>query len=47
MEEEINSMKSNKIGELVDLPLCHKMIEIKWVLNNKQKVDGTIDRYNV
>ena len=45
MEEEMNSMKSNQVWDLVDLLLGRKTIGNNWVLNNKHKVDGTIDRY--
>ena len=45
MEEEMNSMKSNEVWDLVDLPLGCKTIRNKWVLNIKCKADRTIDRY--
>ena len=45
MKEEKNSMESNRVWELVDLPLGHKTIGNKWVLNIKHKADGTIDIY--
>ena len=45
MEEEINSMKSNKVWDLVDLLLRHKTAGNKWVLNIKHKTDGTIEKY--
>ena len=45
MKDEMNSMESNQVWDLVDLPLGHKTIRNKWVLNIKHKVDGTIDRY--
>ena len=38
-------MESNRVWDLVDLPLGRKTIGKKWVLNIKHKVDGTIDRY--
>ena len=41
----MNSMKSNKVWDLVDLPPSRKTIGNKWVLNIKHKADGTIDRY--
>ena len=38
-------MESNRVLDLVDLPLGRKTIGNKWVLNIKYKVDGTIDIY--
>ena len=38
-------MESNRVWDLVDLPLGHKTIGNKWVLNIKHKADGTIDIY--
>ena len=45
MEEEMNSMKSNTVWDLVDLLPCRKIVGNKWVLNIKRKAYGTIDRY--
>ena len=45
MEEEINSMKSNKVWDFVDLPPGRKNIENKWVLGIKSKANETIDIY--
>ena len=45
MEEEMNSMKSNQVRDLVDLPPGRKTIGNKWVLNIKHKADGTTDGY--
>ena len=45
MEEEMNSMKSNQVLDLVDLPPSRKTIGSKWVLNIKRKADRTIDKY--
>ena len=44
MKEEMNSMESNQVWNLVDLPLGRKTIGNKWVLNIKHKADGTINR---
>ena len=41
----MNSMKSNQVWDLVDLPHSRKTIGNKWVLNIKCKADGTIDNY--
>ena len=45
MEEEMESMRSNQVWELVDLPKGRKAIGNKWVLKIKRKADGTIDKY--
>ena len=45
MKEEMNSMKSNRVWDLVDLSLGRRIVGYKWVLNIKHKVDGTIDKY--
>jgi Reverse transcriptase (RNA-dependent DNA polymerase) len=45
MEEEMESMRSNNVWELVDLPEGRKAIGNKWVLKIKHLVDGSIDRY--
>ena len=45
MEEEMASMRSNHVWELVDLPKGHKTIGDKWVLKIKRKADGSIKRY--
>lgn len=45
MEEEMESMRSNRVWELVDLPSGCKAIENKWILKIKRNVDGTIQRF--
>ena len=45
MKKEMNSMESNRVWDLVDLPPGHKTIGNKWVLNIKHKADGKIDIY--
>ena len=40
MEEEMNSMKSNQVWDLVYLLPCRKTTGNKWVLNIKHKEDG-------
>ena len=45
MEEEMNSMKSNKVWDLVGLPPCHRNNGNKQFLNIKCKAGGIIDRY--
>ena len=45
MEEEMESMKTNHVWELVDPPKGRKLIGNKWILKIKRKADGTIKRY--
>src|SRR5664279_2418809 len=45
IEEEIESMRSNNVWELVDLPEGRKAIGNKWVLKIKRLADGSIERY--
>jgi len=45
MEEEMESMRSNSVWELVDLPEGRKAIGNKWVLKIKRLADGSIERY--
>jgi Reverse transcriptase (RNA-dependent DNA polymerase) len=47
MKEEIESMRSNNIWKLVDLPEGRETIENKWVLKIKCLVDGSIERYKI
>lgn len=41
----MESIKSNQVWELVDLPMGRKAIGNKWVLKIKRKADGSIERY--
>ena len=45
MKEEMESMKSNQVWELVDLPKGRRAIGNKWVLKIKRKADGSIERH--
>ncbi|XP_075101579.1 putative mitochondrial protein AtMg00820 [Nicotiana tabacum] len=45
MEDELESMRVNKVWELVDLLEGRKAIGSKWVLKIKLKADGTVERY--
>jgi len=47
MKEELESIKTNKVWDLVDLPKECKAIENKWILKVKQKSDGSIERHKV
>jgi Reverse transcriptase (RNA-dependent DNA polymerase) len=45
MEETMESMRSNNVWKLVNLPEGRKVIGNKWVLKIKRLADGSIDRY--
>jgi hypothetical protein len=45
MKNEMESMRTNQVWELVDLPSGRKSIGNKWVLKVKRKADGYIDKY--
>ena len=46
MNDEMDSLISNKTWKLVDLPSgCKKKIGCKWVLRKKLKSEGTIDKF--
>ena len=45
MNDEIESMRTNQVWDLVDLPSWRKVIGNKWVLKIKRKADGSIERY--
>ncbi|XP_070039882.1 putative mitochondrial protein AtMg00820 [Nicotiana tabacum] len=45
MKEELESIKTNKVWDLVDLPLGYKAIGNKRVLKVKHKMDGSIKIY--
>ena len=45
VNDEIDSLLSNKTQKPVDLPPGCKSIGCKWVLCKKLKLDGTIDKY--
>ena len=45
MNDEMESMRTNQVWDLVDLPSGQKAIGNKWVLKIKRKADGSIKRY--
>ena len=47
VNDEMDSLISNKTWKLVDLPPSCKKIGCKWVLRKKLKLDGTIDKFKV
>ncbi|KAF3638907.1 hypothetical protein FXO37_24173 [Capsicum annuum] len=45
MREELESMKINKVWDLVDLSSGRKAIGNKWIIKVKRKSDGSIERH--
>jgi len=45
MKDEMNSMQSNKVWNLVELPNGAKAIGCKWVFKTKRDSLGNIERY--
>ena len=45
MEEEMESMKTNQVWNLIDLSPGRRTIGNKWILKIKRKTDGSIERY--
>ena len=45
MKEEMESMKTNQVWDLVDLPPERRSIGNKWILKIKRKADGSIEQY--
>ncbi|KAA0055481.1 hypothetical protein E5676_scaffold314G00540 [Cucumis melo var. makuwa] len=45
INDEMDSLESNRTWHLVDLPLGCKAIGCKWVLRKKLKPDGSVDKY--
>ena len=45
MEKEIESLKTNDVWDLVDLPEHRTPVGSKWVFKRKMNANGTVDRY--
>jgi len=45
MKDEMNSMQSNKVWNLVEMPNGGKAIGCKWVFKTKRDSLGNIERY--
>ena len=45
MEKELESLKSNEVWTLTDLPQGKKIVGSKWVYKWKTGVDGSVTRY--
>ena len=45
INDEMDSLESNKTWHLVDLPPSCKTIGCKWILKKKLKPDGSIEKY--
>ena len=46
MEQEIESMYSNYVWELIDLPESVRPIGCKWIYKKKEGVDGKVETFN-
>ena len=45
MQKEMDSIHSNDVWDLVELPKGHKPVGSKWVFKRKTGADGSIERY--
>ena len=45
VNDEIETLISNRIWKLVDLPPDCKAIDCKWFLKKKLKLDGSINKF--
>ena len=45
IKSEIDSLESNKIWELTNLPKGCRPISSKWIFKKKLRADGSIDKY--
>ncbi|KAA0056652.1 putative Polyprotein [Cucumis melo var. makuwa] len=45
INDEMDSLESNRTWHLVDLPISCKAIGCKWVLRKKLNPDGSVDKY--
>ena len=45
MDDELDSIKKNKVWELVELPKGRKPIGYKWIFKKKLKSNRTLDKY--
>ena len=45
MQKEMDSIHSNDVWDLLELPKNRKPIGCKWVFKKKIKSDGSIERY--
>ena len=45
MKKEIDSLRSNDVWDLVELPKGRKMVGSKWVFKRKLGPDGTVERH--
>src|SRR3954466_16327542 len=45
MKSEIDSMYTNKVWTLVDIPEDHRAVENKWIFKKKTDADGNVSVY--
>ncbi|KAA3479827.1 Retrovirus-related Pol polyprotein from transposon TNT 1-94 [Gossypium australe] len=47
MKDEITMIKKNETWELVDRPVCNKLIGVKWVFRTKMNPNGSVNKYKL
>ncbi|KAH9725543.1 Integrase catalytic domain-containing protein [Citrus sinensis] len=47
MNQEMESMYSNKVWELIDAPNGVKLVGCKWIYKRKRRVDGKVETFKV
>lgn len=45
MKDELKSIETNEVWELIDLPEGRKCIGCKWVFKKELKANGSLDKY--
>ena len=45
MEKEMESLQTNKVWDLVELPKDRRVVGSKWVFKTKRSADGTVERH--
>ena len=45
MEKEMESLQTNKVWDLVELPKDRKLVGSKWVFKTKRSADGIVERH--
>ena len=47
MKSELDSMYSNQVWDLVEVPNCIKPVGCKWVYKRKRGIDGKVGTFKV
>ena len=45
MEDELRSMSTNKVRDLLEIPDGVKLVECKWVYKTKRDSKGKVERF--